>query len=337
MDIYNKVAREVNVWNQAVVALGFTSGLTNGPFIIVRAIPGYLVLPYLVPRKEDTGTSAAHEGKLSVNWKGPFRIKEDLEKGALNWNSGQSRGTKKLECNLPNEGYSFTMTKVPKIQESSPFPKMKPRNYAENHTEDPRNPRYLVMRGPDIYRILHFISACQKRRTSPPQRHSKQDPPIPGTSVGTNLGAEKLEETNKPMFRVPFLQSFKVGALLSPAISMQINREIENPSSPKFAQRNTPTTFQRLGALVSFRGQNPAYRPTGFHSNKSHFIIPDLPFQGLRGIPSKGLTLGTRRTQVTDLWVFSPTNTILKRRIRVTYLQDSTPTKFTQQSTLTTS
>ncbi|MED6222922.1 hypothetical protein PIB30_069087 [Stylosanthes scabra] len=87
------VVLEVNVWNQAVVALGFTAGLLEGryengiPFsillIIRRVVPQYPALPYLVPRKADIGTSAAHEGKLSANWKGLLCIREDPRKGTF--------------------------------------------------------------------------------------------------------------------------------------------------------------------------------------------------------------------------------------------------------------
>ncbi|MED6127958.1 hypothetical protein PIB30_093073 [Stylosanthes scabra] len=44
-------------------------------------------------------------------------------------NSGQSQGTKKLEYNSPNEALLKVFLRVPKIQGSSPFPKLKPRNY----------------------------------------------------------------------------------------------------------------------------------------------------------------------------------------------------------------
>ncbi|MED6209536.1 hypothetical protein PIB30_055665 [Stylosanthes scabra] len=92
MDRYNRVVLEVNVWNQAVVALGFTAGLLEGykngtPFsillIIGRAVPQYPALLYLVPRKTDIGTSAAQEGKFSANWKGLFCIREDPRKGTF--------------------------------------------------------------------------------------------------------------------------------------------------------------------------------------------------------------------------------------------------------------
>ncbi|MED6126100.1 hypothetical protein PIB30_075071 [Stylosanthes scabra] len=63
---------------------GYESGTPLSiPFIIGRAVPRYLVLQYLIPRKANAGTSAAHEEKLSANYKGPFRIKEDLRKGAF--------------------------------------------------------------------------------------------------------------------------------------------------------------------------------------------------------------------------------------------------------------
>ncbi|MED6108167.1 hypothetical protein PIB30_020940 [Stylosanthes scabra] len=91
MDRYNRVVLEVDVWIQAVVALGFTAGLVKGgyendtlfsiPFIIRRAVLRYPVLHYIVPRKADTGTSIDHKKKLSTNLKSFFHIKDDLRKG----------------------------------------------------------------------------------------------------------------------------------------------------------------------------------------------------------------------------------------------------------------
>ncbi|MED6196867.1 hypothetical protein PIB30_051343 [Stylosanthes scabra] len=79
LDRYNKVVQEVNVWNQAVVALCFTFGLAERgyesgtplsiAFIIGKAVPRYPVLQYLIPRKANTGTSPADEGKHGANWK----------------------------------------------------------------------------------------------------------------------------------------------------------------------------------------------------------------------------------------------------------------------------
>ncbi|MED6140469.1 hypothetical protein PIB30_093545 [Stylosanthes scabra] len=229
------------------LADGYKSGTPLSiPFIIGRAVPRYPVLRYLIPRKTNTGTSAVHEGKLSASWKGPFRIKEDLGKGAFkletlaraevprSWNTthlmkyrdpellGFSRFSKKAIKKLfrgPKYlrylvtrsrvsglliyyklGSPLTpMTKVRQIQGSSPFPKIKPRNFAEvlwytrySITE------LLWYQGPSIFPegILRTISKFHRtqgtwlwrsrfisntplsfslsiRRTNPLQRHSK--------------------------------------------------------------------------------------------------------------------------------------------------------------------
>ncbi|MED6188201.1 hypothetical protein PIB30_083863, partial [Stylosanthes scabra] len=60
---------------------------------------------------------------------------------------------------------------------------------------------------------------------------------------------------------------------------VQRNREPEVMSSPKLAQRNTPTTFQRPTAL----GQKPTYQPPGLYSNGVH--------QGSQSYLTKGLRL----------------------------------------------
>ncbi|MED6153125.1 hypothetical protein PIB30_098554, partial [Stylosanthes scabra] len=52
---------------------------------------------------------------------------------------------------------------------------------------------------------------------------------------------------------------------------------------PKARPVKHPNYLSKAWGTHRFYGQNPAYRPTRLHSNKSHCVTTNLPFEGLGG------------------------------------------------------
>ncbi|MED6210795.1 hypothetical protein PIB30_067487 [Stylosanthes scabra] len=67
------------------------------------------------------------------------------------------------------------------------------------------------------------------------------------------------------------------------AIDVQRNGEQRTWGSkfPEARPTKHPNHLSKAWGTRGFSGQKPGYRPTVFHSNKSHCITPNLPFQGL--------------------------------------------------------